>query len=153
MGFTGSSIQNITKIKQSDVFSNIQQTVVGMVNVPVLADGEALALATLLTSNDGGLTWDSLTTPAYVAGTYAVDDEVYYEGHIYKNTVLDNTALPTDPSWTDLGAWDANGVLYNDLTESKKTTVVVTGEIKQKYLIGNDSFLQVALFKNKIIAK
>jgi len=153
--FTGSNIADITKIKRSDVFTDVQQTVVGTVNIPqsIIDSGDALPLATLLTSTDGGLTWNPLTTPVYIAGTYQIGDIVYHEGNIFTNDTADNTALPTDPSWTNDGAWDANGVLYNDLTESKKTTVVVTGIVKEKYLGGSDEFLKATLFKNKIIAK
>jgi len=78
---------------------------------------------------------------------------VYFEGHIYKSLVADNETAPNEGDWNDLGAWDANGVLYNDLTESKKTTVVVTGSVKENYLHGSDEFLVATLFKNKIIAK
>lgn len=153
--FTGANVENITKVKQSDVFTKVDQTVVGMVTVPqamIDADG-AMPLATLLTSTDGGLTWSALTTPAFEVDSYAVDDEVYYEGHIWKSTAPTNTTTPGNGDWTDLGEWNANGVLYNDLTESKKTTVLVTGTVKEKYLVGNDSFLRVTLFNNKIIAK
>jgi len=154
-GFTGQNITDITKVKRSDAFTDVQQTVVGTVNVPqsIIDAGDALPLATLLTSTDGGLNWNPLTAPAYVAGTYQIGDVVYYEGSIFTNDTADNTALPTDPSWTNDGAWDANGVLYNDLTETKKTTVVVTGIVKEKYLGGSDEFLKATLFKNKIIAK
>lgn len=157
MNLTGSSVQNITKVTQSDVFTEVQQTVVGDVTVPeamITADG-AMPLGTLLTSTDGGLTWNSLTTPAYDAADapYADAAQVYFEGHIFTSTVANNNTVPNAGDWTDEGAWDANGVLFNDLTESRKTTIVVTGTAKQKHLVGHDSFIQATLFKNKIIAK
>lgn len=153
--FTGVSIQNVTKVKQSDVFINVQQTVVAMVTVPqtmIDVDG-AMPLATLLTSTDGGVTWNPLTTTSYVAGSYDTAAEVYFEGAIYSSDVDGNLNDPSGADWTKVRDWNANGVLYNDLTESKKTTVVVTGIVKAKYLGGNDSFLQATLFNNKIIAK
>ncbi len=117
--FQGSSIQDITKIKRSDVFLDVTQRVVGMVTVPasISIDG-TMSLGTILSSTDGGLTWN-----------------------------------PFDSASDELATWDANGVLYNDLSESKKTTVVVTGIVKAKYLVGSDSLIQASLFKNKIIAK
>ncbi|WP_294962581.1 hypothetical protein [Sulfurimonas sp.] len=153
--FTGANVRDITKIKNSDVFIKVDLTVVGMVSVPqsIIDNGDALPLGTLLSSRDGGLTWTSLTAPIYETGVYVADKEVYHEGHIFKSTVADNSTVPGVGDWDDLGVWDSNGVLYNDLTESKKTTIVVTGSVKEKYLHGSDEFLRTTLFKNKIIAK
>ena len=153
--FTGANVANVTKIKQSDVLLKIIGTVVGMVIVPAtLAEGEAVPLATLLSSTDGGITWNTQTTPAFDdTAIYAVDNEVYFKGHTWKSTAADNTTVPDVGDWDDLGIWDANGILFNDITQSKKTTVVVTGDIKQKYLHGFDEFLRAQLFKNKLLVK
>jgi hypothetical protein len=152
--FTGKSIADITKLKQSDVFNKVDQTVVGLVSVPAgLIAGDAVPMGTLLLTSDGGKTWSTRTTPDYAAGSYALDDEVYYEGHIFKSTAAANVTVPGVGDWTDLGAWNANGILFNDLTESKNTTVVVTGTVAKKTLSGYDEFLHVVLFNNKIIVK
>jgi hypothetical protein len=151
--FKGTNVEKITKVKQSDIFLQVDQTVVGTVNVPTADDFEVLPMGTLLHSDDGGITWDSLTTPIYVAGVHALDTEVYHEGHIYKSTAADNETVPGAGDWDDLGVWDANGVLYIDITETRKTTVVVTGALKAKYLGGYDEFLRKQLFQNKLLIK
>lgn len=154
--FTGANVQNVTKRRQGEVFTNVVQTVVGTVTVPAnLSAGDALKMATLLTSIDGGVTWKSLETAAFSAddAPYPADAEVYFKGHIYKSDVANNANEPDVADWTDLGEWNANGVLYSDITEDKKTTVMVTGNAVAKYLIGLDDYLKVILFKNKIIAK
>ncbi|NOQ31511.1 MAG: hypothetical protein GQ570_10340 [Helicobacteraceae bacterium] len=153
---TGASIANVTKVKQSDIFSDQKQTVVGVVAISaaLISAEEPLKMGTLLRSTDGGKNWEALTTASHdVASTYAVDDEVYFEGGLYKSTVVDNTTVPDVGDWDYLGIWASNGVLYNDLLESKKTTVVVSGSVKQKYLHGYDEFLRVPLFDNKILVK
>lgn len=153
--FTGANVANITKVKQSDIFKNVIQTVVGTVAVPVLAEGEALKMGTLLSSSDGGVSWSSRTTEDYDAtnAPFALDVEVYFEGHIFKSTAAANETVPGAGDWEDLGAWDANGILYNDITENKKTTVVVTGDVISKQLTGLDEHLKITLFKNKLIVK
>ena len=153
--FKGQNVANITKVKRADVFIDVFQTVVGKVNIPqsVLDVDGALSLATVLSSTDGGITWNPLTTPAYESKAYSADEEVYYKGHIFKSKVVDNNTIPDEGDWDDLGEWNANGVLYNDLTESKKTTVVVTATVKEKYLCDYDVHMKATLFKNKIIAK
>jgi len=152
---TGSSVQNITKINQSDVFIEIIQAVEKMVNVPVdLAVDGVVPVGTLLSTDDGGKTFNTLTTPAHVAGTYALDDEVYYAGHIFTSGVADNTSIPlADSNWVDNGKWNANGILWEDLTESKQARVLTTGTVNKKYLSGYDEYLEVTLFDNKILTK
>lgn len=149
--YTGNNVQNITKINQGDVFRKTLQTVVGTVTVPAtVAEGEALMMGTLLRSDDGGKTW---TTKPLTFDTSADADEiVYFEGHIYKCTANGNTELPnTETNWEDLGEWNPNGILYNDITESKKTAVAVTTNAKEKYLTDFDEFLRPQLFNNKLI--
>lgn len=152
MNFKGANITDITKINQEDVFRKTSQTIVGMVTVPaaIVEAGEALKVGTLLHTSDGGKTWT--TKPATFDTSADTDDIVYYEGHLYKCTADDNTELPsTTTNWEDLGAWNPNGILYNDITESKKTTVVLTSNAKEKYLTGFDEFLRTQLFNNKLI--
>ena len=155
MSFRGASVANITKMKQSDIFRNVHQTVVGTVSVDaaITTNEDVLPMGTLLTSSDGGLSWSTLTAPAYVAGTYQIGDEVYFEGHTFTNDVSNNTAVPTDPSWTDNGEWNANGVLYVDLQATAKATVVVSADVVKSTLSGFDEFLRASLFKNKILVK
>lgn len=151
--YTGKNIANITKVKQSDIFLQVTQTVVGTVNIPNTDNFEVLPMATLLHSDDGGVTWDSLTTPTYEAGAHALGAEVYHEGHIFKSTTADNSTVPGAGDWDDLGVWNPNGVLYIDITETRKTTVVITGALKAKYLEGYDEFLRTQLFNNKLLIK
>jgi hypothetical protein len=154
--FIGANVQNVTKRRQGEVFTSVVQTVIGTVMVPAnLSTGDALKMATLLTSTDGGVTWNSLETAAFSAGDapYAADEEVYFQGHIYKSDVADNANERDVADGTDLGEWNANGILYNDIVEDKKTTVVVTGDVMAKHLIGLDDYLKVILFRNKIITK
>ena len=153
---TGANVQNITKRRQGEVFRNVHQTVVGTVNVPEnLAEGDAVKIGTLLTSTDGGVTWNTRTTPDYNVDNapFAADVEVYHQGHIYKSTTADNNTVPGAGDWEDLGEWNANGILYNDITETRKTTVVTTADVVEKHLIGSDDYLKVILFKNKIMTK
>lgn len=155
-GFIGANVQNVTKRRQGEVFTNVVQTVIGTVSVPSnLAIGDAVKMGTLLSSIDGGATWNTLETAVFSVddAPYAADAEVYFEGHIYKSDVADNSNEPDVADWTDLGEWNVNGVLYNDITEDKKTTVVVTGDVVGKHLIGLDDYLKVILFRNKIITK
>lgn len=149
---TGANVANITKIKQSDVFLANTVKVVGTVDVGILEEGNALKIGTLLHSSDGGLTWN--IKPADFNTSANVNQEVYFNGKVYKSTADDNTNIPdTLTEWEDLGKWNANGVLYNDITSTQKTTVVVLGSVRQKYLIGFDEFLRATLFNNKLFAK
>lgn len=151
---TGANVNNITKIRQSDVFLGESTKVVGTVNVPAnLQEGDALKIGTLLHSSDGGDTWN--TRPALFDGTAEQDEVVYFEGHTYKSTAADaNTNLPsTGTDWDDLGEWNANGVLYNDITSTTRTTVVVTSSLKEKYLTDYDANLKATLFNNKLFVK
>lgn len=152
--YTGKNVINITKVKQSDIFSKVDQTVVGTVNFPAsFEEGDVLKLGTFLSTSDGGLTWNSLETPVYETGSYSTDDEVYHEGHIYKSTADTNATVPGVGNWDDLGVWNVNGVLYNDLQAAEVTTVVVTGVINSKNLPGYDEFLRNVLFNNKLLVK
>ncbi len=150
---TGANVTNITKFRQSDVFIGENSKVVGTVNVPTsLVEGDVLKIGTLLQSSDGGVTWDVKPTDFDTSAN--TDQEVYFKGKVYKSTADGNTNSPdTLTDWEDLGKWNANGVLYNDITSTQKTTVVVTGSVKQKYLTGFDEFLRATLFDNKLFAK
>jgi hypothetical protein len=153
--YTGASIKNISMVKASDVFINDLVSVVGTVNVTALAiakDG-VLKIGTILRTLDGGENWETLSTPAYIAGVYDDEAEVYFEGHIYKSTVAANESAPQTGDWEDLGEWGANGILKETLTETKRTSVLVLGSAKGKYLVDLDSYLKVQLFKNKLFIK
>lgn len=151
--FTGANVNKITMLRQSDIFIGETTKVVGTVNVPAsLADGDVLKIGTLLHSADGGLTWN--VKPVDFAGSADTNEEVYFNGKVYKSTTDGNNNSPDSlTDWDDLGKWDANGVLYNNITSTQKTTVVVTGSVKQKYLTGFDEFLRATLFNNKLFAK
>ena len=129
------------------------QVVSGTVNVPVGSNG--LAFGTIVTSKDGGKTWDSLTTPIYTAGSFDADDEVFHNGKTWKSLAADNVAEPgTDETkWQELESFDANGVLLENITETLKVAVLVTGEVREKFLLGFDASMNVSLFKNKIILR
>lgn len=149
----GANITDITKISQGDVFLGENTKVVGTVNVPAnLPDGDLVKIGTLLHSKDGGDTWN--TRPALFDGNTDTNEVVYYEGHTYKSTTDGNTNLPTTGTdWDDLGAWDSNGVLYNNISETIRTTVVVTSSLKEKNLTDYDNHLKSTLFKNKLFVK
>ena len=155
MDFTGANVANVTIIKPSDIFLKVVQTFVGTVNVPqsIIDAGGALKAGTLLRSDDAGAIWDSLTTPAWQAGSYDTDVEVYHNGHIWTSDADANIEEPGVANWTDNGEWNPNGILYTDAVETKKTSVVLTGEAKEKYLTGIDAYLKIQLFNNKLIVK
>lgn len=151
---TGSNIVNISLLKQSDVFTKTIQTISGVVNVPEsLSEGDALKIGTLLKSDDAGATWNTLLAPAYAAGSFDTDEEVYFQGHIFKCDTDANTNSPDGANWTDLGAWNPNGILANHITATQKTTVVITGSAKGKHLVNLDDYLKVQLFTNKLLVR
>lgn len=150
--YEGANANKITLVKASDVFLKVTQKVVGTVTVPVLTDGEALKLGTLLRSDDGGETWKP-RPELYEAGSFANGDTVYFEGHTFTSTADGNTNATDGADWTDNGKWNPNGVLYTDLFETGKAAVVVTGDMKGKHLGDYDSYLKTQLFDNKLLVK
>jgi len=147
--FIGSSVLDITKIMQSDVFKKVHQSIVGTVNV---LENETLKIGTLLHSADGGKTWDALRIAPFEVKEYSLDEEVYFEGHIFKSTA-DNNNTPTTGDWEDLGEWNPNGILYNNISSTTKTTVAITADLISKQLHGLDEFLAIQLFNNKLLTK
>lgn len=136
-----------------EVIIKKDQVVSGTVNVPV--DSKGLPLGTVLTSKDGGKTWDSLTTTIYEVGSFATDIEVFHNGKTWKSLEDNNNVEPgTDETkWQELNSFDANGVLIENITETSKVAVLVTGEVREKFLLGFDASMCVSLFKNKIISR
>lgn len=153
--YVGKSINNISMVKASDIFVNDLISVVGTVNVPTLTNPEdtVLKIGTILRTLDGGENWETLSTPAYTAGVYDDEAEVYFRGHIYKSTVDNNETAPQTANWEDLGEWGANGILKETLTETKRTSILVIGAAKGKHLVDLDSYLKEQLFKNKLFIK
>lgn len=129
------------------------QVVSGFVSIPV--DSEGLAFGTILTTKDGGKNWTSLETKIYIAGAYAVDDEVFHNSKTWRSLEANNETVPgTDETkWQEIETFDANGVLIENITESSKVAVLITGEVREKYLLGFDNSMVISLFKNKIILR
>jgi hypothetical protein len=139
-----------------EVIIKKDQVVSGTVAVTPATTGESgLVFGTILTSTDGGDTWTTQEKPLWVAGTYAADDEVFHEGHSWKSLEDANTDEPKadNPKWQDLGAFDANGVLVENITQTSKVAVLITGTVREKHLVNYDNSMKKSLFKNKIILK
>lgn len=127
------------------------QVASGIVNIPM--ESEGLVFGTVLTSTDGGDTWNSQERDLWVAGDYEADAEVFHNGHSWK-ALADNSVEPVDGSdWQDLGAFDANGVLGETITETSNVSVIVTGFLREKHLSAYDASMKPSLFKNKIILR
>ncbi len=137
-----------------EVIIKKEQVVSGTVTVPV-GNTDGLVFGTALTTANGGETWNSQTRNIYVAGTFAVDDEVFHNNHSWKSLEADNLVEPgTDETkWQDLGAFDANGILGENITGTSKVSVLVTGAVRAKYLSGFDASMKHSLFTNKIILR
>ena len=148
-------MNNISKRPNTidEVIIKKDQVVSGTVVVP---DGvEGLVFGTPLTSIDGGLNWTSQERDVWVAGESSTDDEVFHDGHSYKSLEDANSNEPVidDPKWQHLGEFDANGILGENITETSKVSVVVTGSAREKHLVKYDGSMRPSLFKNKIILK
>lgn len=139
--------------RYDDVVVNSVIAVNGTVVVPV--DVESLEIGTLLTSTDGGLTWDILQEDQWEAGEFATSETVYHLGHIWESKVDTNTAEPgtDDTKWTDKGLWNANGVLADRLETTGASAVLVCGTVVEANLIGFEDALRAKLLDNKIITK
>ena len=139
--------------RYDDVVVNSVIAVNGTVIVPV--EAESLEIGTLLTSEDGGLTWDILQKEGWEAGEFATGESVYHLGHIWESKVNANTAEPgtDDSKWTDKGLWNANGILVDRLEKTGVSTVLVCGTVTEANLIGFEDALRAKLFDNKIITK
>lgn len=136
---------------------NKVQVVSGTVAVSPAVEGKeaGLVFGTILTSTDGGDTWTPQERPLWVAGTYVADKEVFHKGHSWKSLEDANTDEPTadNPKWQDLGEFDANGILVENITETSKVAVLITGTVREKHLVNYDNSMKKSFFKNKIILK
>ncbi|MDD2895529.1 MAG: hypothetical protein PHG81_05855 [Aliarcobacter sp.] len=139
-------------LKHSDVVVTKALSVNATVTVP---EDATLDIGTLLSSNDGGVTFTTQTTPAYAAGSYDTAEEVYHLGHIWESLADANTAVPgSDPvKWEDKGAWNANGVLCDYIETTSTANVLVSGVVVEHNLSGFEEALRATLFGNKIILK
>lgn len=139
-------------LKHSDVV--ITKALSVNATVTVLEDA-TLDIGTLLSSNDGGVTFTTQTTPVYEAGSYDMAEEVYHLGHIWESLADANTAVPgSDPvKWEDKGAWNANGVLCDYIETTSTANVLVSGVVVEHNLSGFEEALRATLFDNKIILK
>lgn len=136
-----------------EVIVKKERVIYATVNVPeTVAEGDEYFIGKVLTTTDGGQTFDALTHPMWAAGSFAADAVVYHEGHIYTSLSAANTAEPgTDAAkWHDDGVWDANGVLMENIDATSVSTVLITGVSVEKKLLGYDSTMRHTLFKNKI---
>jgi len=140
-----------------EVIIKKDQVVSGTVSVPVAAEGvvAGLVFGTVLTSTDGGVNWTSQEKPLWIAGAFNADAEVFHNGHTWKSLedANSNEPITDDPKWQDLGAFDANGVLGENITETSKVSVVITGTVREKHLVNYDDSMRTSLFRNKIILK
>lgn len=129
------------------------QVVSGTVEVP--SDLEGLAFGTILTSKDGGENWKHLKVTVYESGSYDSDKEVFHNAKTWKSLEDNNTVEPgsDESKWQELDSFDANGVLIENITETSKVAVLITGEVREKFLLGFDTSMSVSLFKNKIILR
>ena len=139
-------------LKHSDVVITKALSVNATVTVP---EDATLDIGTLLSSNDGGVTFTTQTTPAYAAGSYDTAEEVYHLGHIWESLADANTAVPgSDPEkWEDKGVWNANGVLCDYIETTSTANVLVSGVVVEHNLSGFEEALRATLFDNKIILK
>lgn len=129
------------------------QIVSGLVKIPVNSKG--LVFGTIVTSKDGGETWESLETDIYTVGSHDVDVEVFHNAKTWKSLESDNATEPgTDETkWQELETFNANGVLIENIKEDSKVAVLITGEVREKYLLGFDISMKASLFTNKIILR
>lgn len=126
------------------------QTVTGLVQVE-----DTLVLGTILTTKDGGASWSALTTPEYTQNVYGVDDKIFFDGVIWISLEDNNISKPSKDNiqWEKVEEFDANGVLLENLTQTTNAAVLVTGEVREKYLQKFDVSMKISLFKNKIILR
>lgn len=125
------------------------QAVTGLVTVE-----DTLVLGTILTTKDGGATWSALTIPEYAPNIYGVDDKIFFDGAIWISLEDNNNSKPNEGiQWEKIEEFDANGVLLENLTQTTKAAVLVTGEVREKYLQKFDISMKLSLFKNKIILR
>ncbi|WP_419782350.1 hypothetical protein [Malaciobacter marinus] len=129
------------------------QVVSGIVHIPEGLQG--LVFGTVLTSKDGGLNWFALEKPIYEGGAYGSDEEVFHNAKTYKSLVDANEIEPgTDETkWQELEVFNANGVLIENIKETNPAAILITGEVRAKYLSTFDDSMRQSLFTNKIILR
>ncbi len=139
----------------TEVIATSDRVVYATVNVPdTVADGEEYFIGKVLMTSDGGKTFDALEEEPWVSTgvDYDTDATVYHNGHIYTSLIDDNLAEPgTDATeWHDDGAWNANGVLAENIDKTSTCAVLVSGVVVESNLRGYDSNMRQTLFNNKI---
>lgn len=122
-------------------------------NIDISRDG--FTLGTVVTTKDGGSKWNIQDKPIFTTGTYSQDDEVFHNGSIWISLEDNNQTEPKDDAikWQEVEKFDANGILLENVTETGSVAVLITGEVREKYLEHYDSSMKKALFKNKIILR
>lgn len=136
-----------------EVIVKKERVIYATVNVPAtVTEGDEYFIGKVLRTTDGGVTFDAMTVPHWVAGEHAIDVVVYHNGHIYTSLAALNTAEPgTDATkWHDDGVWDANGILMENIDATSMAPVLITGVAVENKLRGYDSAMRHTLFKNKI---
>lgn len=136
-----------------EVIAKKERVIYATVNVPlVVAEGDEYFIGKVLRTTDGGLTFDALTDPIWVAGSYSDADTVFHNGHIFESLMDLNDVEPgTDAlKWQDNGVWDANGILSENIDATGMAAVLITGVAVEGKLRGYDSAMRHALFTNKI---
>lgn len=140
----------------NEVVADIDTVVHATVNVPeTVTEGDEYFIGKVLTTSDGGKTFDAMTKDTWINGEHAINAEVYHKGHIYTSLAAANTAEPgTDAAkWHDDGVWNANGILIENISSTGLCSVMVEGLAMESYLRGYDVDMRQALFNNKIITQ
>lgn len=136
-----------------EVIVKKERVIYATVNVPVpVIEGDEYFIGKVLTTSDGGQTFDALSDPVWVAGSYSDVNAVFHNGHIFESLADLNVTEPgTDPlKWQDMGVWDANGILMENIDATTMCAVLITGVAVENKLRGYDSAMHHTLFKNKI---
>lgn len=136
-----------------EVIVKKERVIYATVNVPVpVIEGDEYFIGKVLTTLDGGQTFNALTDPVWVAGSYSDADTVFHNGHIFESLADLNVIEPgTDPlKWQDMGVWDANGILMENIDVTGMTSILITGVAVENKLRGYNSAMRHTLFKNKI---
>ncbi len=149
-------MNNITKRPPTidEVIIKKDKTVSGTVHLPT-GNTTGLALGTVLTTVDGGVNWNAQERDIWAAGSFELDAEVFHEGHAWKSLEAANTveAGTDEAKWQDLGEFDANGILIENINAESKASVLATGDAREKYLDAYDVSMKHSLFKNKLILR
>jgi len=138
----------------NEVIAYTETVVYATVNVAgSIVDGDEYFIGRVLTTSDGGKTFDAMTEDIWEAGAYAADAVVYHQGHTFASLIDANDVEPgTDAAkWKDNGVWNANGILIENISVTGSCAVLVEGLAMESYLRGYDADMRQALFNNKII--